>query len=171
MVKKDKDLFDFDVAEEVAQLRNHLVAFGALERIVLAQVQPELTELFYIERPSYIDSGIVPYLDWGEGLSPVYRDRTYPILAITWGRTVQLAIWTNHKDIGARPEIKFDGFYICDGFSIDQCFFLDESLLFVLINKKEVKILYTQRFTPGVFDERILQSQQAKKLDAKSSAQ
>ena len=32
----------------------------------------------------------------------------------------------------------------------------------MLINKKEVKILYTQRFTPGVFDEKILQSKQAK---------
>lgn len=67
-----------------------------------------------------------------------------------------MAIWTNHRDIGATPEIKFDGFYICDGFSIDQCFFLDESLLFVLINKKEVRILYTQHFTPGVFDDKIL---------------
>lgn len=123
-------------------------------------------ELFYIERPDYVDAGIVPYLDWGEGLSPVYRDRTYPVLAITWGRAIQLAVWTNHKDVGEKPAIKFDGFYICDGFSIDQCFFLDESLLFVLIDKKDVKILYTQRFTPGVFDEKILQSKQAKDKEA-----
>ena len=126
----------------------------------MAQVAPTPMELFCIERPDYVDPGIVPYLDWGQGLSPVYRDSTYPMLAITWGRTVQLAIWTNFSDIGAKPEIKFDGFYICDGFSIDQCFFLDESLLFVLINKKEVKILYTQRFSPGVFDEKILQKQE-----------
>ena len=103
----------------------------------------------------------MPYLDWGEGLSPIYRDMTYPILAITWGRTIQLAIWTNHRELGETPEIKFDGFYICDGFSIDQCFFLDESLLFVLINKKEVRILYTQHFTPGVFDEKILRKPSA----------
>jgi hypothetical protein len=98
----------------------------------------------------------VPYLDWGEGLTPVYRDKTYPILAIAWGRTVQLAVWTNQSDVGAAPEIQLDGFYICEGFSIDQCFFLDESLLFVLINKKEVRILYTQNFTPGMFDEKLL---------------
>jgi hypothetical protein len=143
--------------------RNHLIAFGALERVVMAQVAPQPMELFCIERPDYVDPGIVPYLDWGQGLSPVYRDSTYPMLAITWGRTVQLAIWTNCHEIGAKPEIKFDGFYICDGFSIDQCFFLDESLLFVLINKKEVKILYTQRFSPGVFDEKILQKQDENK--------
>lgn len=119
LTERDRNLFEFDVGEELAQKRNHLVAFGALDRIVLTQVQPELSELFYLERPEYIDAGVVPYLDWGEGLSPVYRDRTYPILAITWGRTVQLAIWTNHKNLGEKPEIKFDGFYICDGFSID----------------------------------------------------
>ena len=113
-------------------------------------------ELVAIERPDYIDPGIVPYLDWGEGLSPVYRDKSYPILAITWWRTIQLAIWVNHKDVGAPPELIFDGFYVCDGFSIDQCFFLDESLLFVLVNKKEVRILYTQNFTPGIFDEKLI---------------
>lgn len=91
----------------------------------------------------------------------MYRDRTYPILAIAWGRTVQLAIWTNRDDVGAPPEVKLDGFYICDGFSIDQCFFLDESLLFVLINKKEVRILYTQNFTPGMFDDKILNKRTA----------
>lgn len=105
----------------------------------------------------------MPYLDWGEGLSPVFRDSSYPILAITWGRTIQLAVWINHKEIGALPVIKLDGFYICDGFSIDSCFFLDESLLFVLINKKEVRILYTQNFTPGMFDTKILDKPDASK--------
>lgn len=36
-----------------------------------------------------------------------------------------------------------DGFYICDGVSIDSCFFLSESLIFIIVNKKEVRILYT----------------------------
>ena len=77
------------------------------------------------------------------------------MLAIAWGRTIQLAIWTNAKEVGKPPVVQLDGFYICDGFSIDQCFFLDESILMVLINKKEVRILYTQHFTPGLFDENI----------------
>ena len=142
--------------DDNAESRIHLIAFGALERVILTQVSQRPCELLAIERPDYIDPQIVPYLDWGDGLSPVYRDKTYPILAIAWGRTVQLAVWTNRDDIGAPPEVKLDGFYICDGFSIDQCFFLDESLLFVLINKKEVRILYTQNFTPGMFDDKIL---------------
>lgn len=46
-----------------------------------------------------------------------------------------------------------DGFYICEGRSIDQVFFLSESLLLIIVNKKDVRILYTQNFTPGVYDD------------------
>lgn len=99
--------------------RSHLMAFGALERVILTSVAPTPAELVAIERPDYIDSQTVPYLDWGEGLSPSYRDRTYPILAITWGKLVQLAVWTNREQVGEQPQIEFDGFYVCDGFSID----------------------------------------------------
>ena len=49
------------------------------------------------------------------------------------------------------PQMELDGFYICEGTSIDQCFFLSESLLFILVDKREVRILYTQNFTPGCF--------------------
>ena len=145
--------------EHEIEQRSHLIAFGALERVILTSVAPNPAELIAIERPDYIDSQTVPYLDWGEGLSPAFRDKTYPILAITWGKTIQLAIWINQHEVGAQPQFELDGFYICDGFSIDQCFFLDESLLFVLINKKEVRILYTQNFTPGVFDEKLTAKQ------------
>ena len=105
--------------EDNSERRIHLIAFGALERIILCQVSQKPCELLAIDRPDYIDPQIVPYLDWGEGLSPVYRDRTYPILAIAWGRTVQLAVWTNQNDVGAPPDVQLDGFYICEGFSID----------------------------------------------------
>ena len=56
------------------------------------------------------------------------------------------------------PQLQLDGFYICEGVTIDSVFFLSESLLFVIVNKKEVRILYTQNFTPGVFDENYSQS-------------
>jgi hypothetical protein len=42
--------------------------------------------------------------------------------------------------------------------SIDSVFFLSESLIFIIVNKKEVRILYTQNFTPGVFDENYSQN-------------
>jgi len=74
--------------EHEIEQRSHLIAFGALERVILTSVAPNPAELIAIERPDYIDSQTVPYLDWGEGLSPAFRDKTYPILAITWGKTI-----------------------------------------------------------------------------------
>jgi len=108
-----------------------------------------------IRRPPYIPIGTVAYLDWGLALSPAFRDQPYQVLAIAWGRTIQLAVITNLKQYQAgleEPNLEFDGFYICEGFSIDQCYFLSESLLFIIVNKKDVRIHYTQNFTPGMFD-------------------
>lgn len=79
-------------------------------------------------------------------MTPTFRDRSYPVIAIAWGKTVQLGVYYNQNEVnqeGAEPKIELDGFYICEAQSIDQCFFLSESLLFILVNKKEVRILYT----------------------------
>ena len=81
------------------------------------------------------------------------------MLAIAWGKILQLALYTNYqksssssKAIDETPILQYDGFYICEH-SIDSCFFLTESILFIVVNKREVRILYTQNFTPGLFDE------------------
>ena len=75
-------------------------------------------------------------------------------MAIAWGRTIQLAVYVNRDEANQdteEPRLELDGFYICEGTSIDQCFFLSESLLFILVNRRDVRILYTQNFTPGCF--------------------
>lgn len=76
------------------------------------------------------------------------------MIAIAWGKTIQLGVYHNQRQVNEdqeEPQIELDGFYICEGQTIDQCFFLSESLLFILVDKIEVRILYTQNFTPGVF--------------------
>ena len=69
------------------------------------------------------------------------------MIAIAWGKTVQLGVYYNQREANQGlqdPAVDLDGFYICDkSESIDQCFFLSESLLFILCNKNEVRILYT----------------------------
>jgi hypothetical protein len=81
------------------------------------------------------------------------------MLAIAWGKILQLALYTNstvpynpEDPESSTPQLQYDGFYISD-YSIDSVFFLTESILFILVNKKDVRILYTQNFTPGLFDE------------------
>ena len=44
--------------------------------------------LLSAKRPPYITPGTVPYLSWGEALTPTYRDRAYPVIALAWGRTI-----------------------------------------------------------------------------------
>ena len=43
-----------------------------------------------------------------------------------------------------------DGFYYSDQ-EINSLFFMGDSILFVLVNGREVKVLYTTKFHPGHF--------------------
>ena len=63
----------------------------------MAQVRPKALPLISIRRPPYIQPGTVPYLDWGYALTPTYRDESYPVVAIAWGRTIQLGVYINRK--------------------------------------------------------------------------
>lgn len=50
-------------------------------------------------RPAYVPPGSVPYLDWGFALTPSFRDEAYPVLAIAWGRTIQLCVYQNFREV------------------------------------------------------------------------
>lgn len=80
----------------------------------------------------------MPYLDWGLALTPVFRDKSYPVLAIAWGKVLQLGIYINFDQplgvVQEAPLIQYDGYYVCEH-SIDACYFLSESILFVVVNK------------------------------------
>jgi hypothetical protein len=47
--------------------------------------------------------------------------------------------------------IEFDGFYYSDQ-EINSLYFIGDSILFALMDGREVKILYTTKFYPGHFD-------------------
>jgi hypothetical protein len=68
--------------------RVHIVAFGTIDEVYVAQIRPKNLTLASIRRPAYIPVGTVPYLDWGFALSPAFRDQPYQVLAIAWGRTI-----------------------------------------------------------------------------------
>lgn len=70
------------------QQGSQLVGFGSLEEVYIAQVRPRALALISIRRPPYIQPGTVPYLDWGYALTPTFRDQSYPVIAIAWGKTI-----------------------------------------------------------------------------------
>jgi len=53
-----------------------------------------------------------------------------------------------------RSKIFYDGFYISDT-PLASCFFISESILVVVSNNHQIKMLYTQNFSPGIVDEEL----------------
>lgn len=97
-------------------------------------------------RPSFCKEKSIPYIDWGYGLTPSQRERTVPILAIAWDRLIQL-IYINEQT----QTIELDGFYYSDH-EINSLYFTGDSILFALVNGREIKMLYTTKFYPGHFN-------------------
>lgn len=97
-------------------------------------------------------------LTWGYGRTPIYRDKSYIILAIGWGPIVQLVVV--NQDL-SQNVMEADGYYfIAPGSAmlkkdeygiqpdnmIESIHFLDESLLLVTTTNSEVRVLETQKF-------------------------
>ena len=84
-MRKEKELqVQISSQHEKAQI----IGFGTLDEVYVCQMRPTNVPLLSIRRPPYILAGIVPYLDWGNALTPTFRDQAYPVLAIAWGRTI-----------------------------------------------------------------------------------
>ena len=60
---------------------------------------PDIIELHSITQPSSIEIGTIPYCAWGYGLTPCYRDRTQSILAVAWGKSIQLYVLNDVEDV------------------------------------------------------------------------
>jgi hypothetical protein len=46
-----------------------------------------------ILRPDICDEYCLPYLDWGFGLTPKYRDEMMPLLVFGWDKLIQIVIF------------------------------------------------------------------------------
>lgn len=97
MQKKLREVADNKDAPQ--QEGPYLVAFGTLDEIYVSSIKPLVFPVLSVKRPPYIKSGSVPYLDWGQALTPTFRDQEYPCLAIAWGNTIQLAVYKNKSEV------------------------------------------------------------------------
>lgn len=87
------------------------------------------------------------YADWGFGLTPAKLDKTVPILAFAWDRLIQL-LYINEEE----QTLVLDGFYYSTAGEITSLHFIGESVLFVLLNNQEVRVLYTKKFYLGTYE-------------------
>ena len=96
-----------------------------------------------LKRPAFCKEKSVPYIDWGYGLTPMNRERTLPLMAIAWDKIIQLMYVDDDEQ-----SIEFDGYY-CSEQEINQVYFMGDSVIVILVNQEEIKVLYTEKFQPG----------------------
>lgn len=139
---------------EVKDWQDHnIVAFANTEELNVAVLDSKARKIYSISRTEFakgfVDTGFLWYLDWGYGITPVVsREKSKCLLAIAWGKVLQIMILED-PDQGMGG-IKFDGYYICD-YPIDWVYFISDSILMILVNKKEVRVLFIPYFPPGSF--------------------
>jgi len=139
---------------EVSEWHIHnIVAFANTEEVNVAVLGADARKLYTISRSefskNFVEPGSLCYLDWGYGITPlVSREKSRCLLAIAWGKVLQIMILEN-PDKGTSG-IKGDGYYISD-YPIDSVYFISDSILMILVNQKEVRILYIPHFLPGSY--------------------
>lgn len=144
-----------------------LIAIGSSRDVILYEVGKEMWKRkLVVPRPRMYPSenmgGIVsfanepPCITWGYGRTPCFKDRTYALMAISWGPLIQLVI-LNELDQENGLEFFFDGYYIVapgtvfadpeNGQTTDMKIvgmkFLAESLLYVFTSTNDIRVLYT----------------------------
>jgi hypothetical protein len=89
----------------------------------------------------------------------VFRDKPYFLIATAWGNNIQLGIV--QEDLSdeefqenPRSKITYDGFYICES-QVSSVFFISESILIAVVNNNTIRMLYTQNFSPGTYDDEL----------------
>lgn len=74
------------------------------------------------------------------------------VFAYAWGNVIQLCIIEHTK----RGGVTYDGYFLYSDQHPQTCtslFFLSESILIAVFDKREVKVLYTAKFIPGRYVE------------------
>lgn len=66
---------------------NKLVAFGGTNIITICSMTP-IACIHTISKPKFIRDVCLPYIDWGFGLTPSYRNKTVSIMAFAWDRII-----------------------------------------------------------------------------------
>ena len=124
------------------------MAFGALETVTIVDMRSEdvrTRPIKIIQRPPICHEKAIPTLSWGYGLTPADRNKSRPLLAIAWDKVIKLMCV---NDESREINLEACGFYCCN-FEINQVYFITDSLLAIVVNMDEVRILATDRFKPG----------------------
>ncbi len=126
------------------------VAMGDMGGVQVAAMEPSVKVVWEYRYPAQKTDRVLPYVDWGRGALPGNEANDNSVLAIAWGRVVQLI---EVRDIlqGDKGFV-LNGYYVCDE-PIDGVWWLAEGVLTVLTRKKELRLIYSYSFAPGEFSQ------------------
>lgn len=131
----------------------NITAIASTEKISIFYLNHPIAHFYSINRTdfskNFIRKGSLCYLDWGYGITPtISRESSRCLLAIGWDKVLQIAILEDPTQNSS--VISFDGYYICD-YPIDRVQFVSDSVIMILVNKKEARLLFIPSFLPGSF--------------------
>jgi hypothetical protein len=98
--------------------------------------------LYQMKRPKNLSREDVPCLDFGVGLTPTKRDVTVQMLAIGWGKYLQLIYFCDETD-----ELILDGLYVANSV-IKSVHFSSDSVI-AMVDHGTMKVLYCPKFLAG----------------------
>lgn len=131
----------------------NLTAISSTEQVTIYTLGNIMRPIYNINRADFGKECVRPesisYLDWGYGITPnISREKSMCLLAIGWDKVLQICILENPNK--GMSSIKFDGYYISD-YPIDTVKFISDSVIMILTNQKEVRVLFIPCFSPGHF--------------------
>ena len=104
---------------------------------------------------------------WGYGRTPVFKHRTYALMAVAWGPLIQLLLLVPDDEKAMEgSDFRIDGQYIISPGSVQDAVpgsstlvdvraeamsFLSESILLVYTSTQDIRVLYTQGFHNGQY--------------------
>ena len=140
----------------------NITAVSSTESVTVFLLGNPIHILYGLSRTEFGKDYIKPdslwYLDWGYGITPtISRESSKWLLAIAWDKVLQ--IWILENPEYGLSSIRPDGYYLSD-YPIDWVQFLSDSVVMILVNKKEVRILFIPDFWPYSFVEEGLKIKQ-----------
>lgn len=134
-----------DLIEEGAQpIENCLTAFGTSEQVSIIDMKSESqAPIKLVKRPKICVEGTYPNMAWGHGLSPEENRKAVPLLAIAWEKIIKLMCFNFEKQ-----DLVSCGYY-CSELAINKLFFIGDSLLVIIIEGNQIKVLSTDLFRSG----------------------
>ena len=105
----------------------------------------------------------LPYIDWGRGEVPMITQNKFPLLAVGWGRAVQ--IYTLEGSNADNAKVVERCFFEVDDEIVGLNFLADGTLLLFLKANKEIMIVLTSHFMEGSYNK---QEQQSFDLNTKA---